>query len=243
MALRDQPYLPLYVQDFLTDEKLALCSASATGVYIRLMCIMHKSDDYGTILLKQKDKQKETSSLNFASKVAKMMPYSDDVIHAALIELIDENVLEIDGDRLIQKRMVNDEKISVARSVAGKKGYKAKKKSDRNFARAFAKAKPLANAENENEIENQLEEKYSNEQKENFQKFQDFILKEAPNVAKMKEPFTIDQFISLKEKFPGQNKLAAEKIKAMHNKKGLTSEYRSAYLTCISWMKRELDNK
>ena len=43
MALRDQPYLPLYVQDFLTDEKLAECSAMATGVYIRLMCIMHKS--------------------------------------------------------------------------------------------------------------------------------------------------------------------------------------------------------
>ena len=57
MALRDQPYLPLYVQDFLTDEKLIECSASATGVYIRVMCIMHKSDPYGMILLKQKDKQ------------------------------------------------------------------------------------------------------------------------------------------------------------------------------------------
>ena len=39
MALRDQPYLPLYVLDFLVDEKLAYCSAESTGVYIRLMCM------------------------------------------------------------------------------------------------------------------------------------------------------------------------------------------------------------
>ena len=43
MALRDQPYIPLYVQDFMTDEKLSECSAESTGVYIRVMCIMHKS--------------------------------------------------------------------------------------------------------------------------------------------------------------------------------------------------------
>ena len=43
MALREQPYLPLYVQDFLTDEKLNECSAESTGVYIRLMCIMDKA--------------------------------------------------------------------------------------------------------------------------------------------------------------------------------------------------------
>jgi len=47
MALRDQPYLPLYVQDFLTDEKLMECSAETTGVYIRLLCILHKQKEYG----------------------------------------------------------------------------------------------------------------------------------------------------------------------------------------------------
>ena len=71
MALRDQPYLPLYVQDFLTDEKLIECSASATGVYIRVMCIMHKSDPYGMILLKQKDKQTSSTIQNFALKLIK----------------------------------------------------------------------------------------------------------------------------------------------------------------------------
>ena len=47
MALRDQPYIPLYVQDFMTDEKLNECSAATTEVYIRLMCVMHKSEKIG----------------------------------------------------------------------------------------------------------------------------------------------------------------------------------------------------
>ena len=78
MALRDQPYLPLYVQDFLTDEKLMECSASATGIYIRIMCIMHKSDEYGVILLKQKDKQSTNQIISFTIKLALYMTYCFD---------------------------------------------------------------------------------------------------------------------------------------------------------------------
>lgn len=74
MALRDQPYLPLYIQDFLTDEKLMECSASTTGVYIRLMCVMHKSEKYGTILLRQKFKQTDQQISNFATQIAKHFP-------------------------------------------------------------------------------------------------------------------------------------------------------------------------
>ena len=122
MALRDQPYLPLYVQDFLTDEKLIECSASATGVYIRVMCIMHKSDPYGMILLKQKDKQTSSTIQNFALKLIKSLPYDLDVIKSGLEELINEDVLQIEDDKLIQKRMVKDFSISNKRAEAGKKG-------------------------------------------------------------------------------------------------------------------------
>ena len=52
MALRDQPYLPLYVLDFLVDEKLAYCSAESTGVYIRLMCILHMLKQMATVTKK-----------------------------------------------------------------------------------------------------------------------------------------------------------------------------------------------
>lgn len=151
MSRRNQPYIPLYVQDFQTDEKLMECSASATGVYIRLMCIMHKSETYGTILLKQKDKQSDKQVLNFAYKVAKFLPYDLVTIEEGISELLDEKVLEIDGDLLIQKRMVKDGNISEARAKAGSKGginSSSRKKK-------FAQAKNQANPEDENEDENE----------------------------------------------------------------------------------------
>lgn len=149
MALRNQPYIPLYVQDFLTDEKLNECSAQSVGVYIKIMCIMHKSDEYGTILLKQKDKQTLSTVENFALKLIKHLPFDLTVIKNAISELVAEGVLTIDGEKLFQKRMVKDNSISEKRSLAGSEGGKrtqfAKAKSKAN-----GKAKVKANSEYEN---------------------------------------------------------------------------------------------
>lgn len=149
MALRDQPYIPLYIQDFLTDEKLIECSAQATGVYVRLMCIMHKSEEYGKILLKQKDKQSNEQDINFAVKLAKQMPYTIEVVLASVRELIAEKVIHIEGDFLCQKRMIKDNKLSLVRASAGSKGGK--------FAQAKAKPKEVPNTEIEdvNDIDNE----------------------------------------------------------------------------------------
>jgi len=161
MALRDQPYLPLYIQDFLTDEKLMECSAAATGVYIRIMCVMHKSDPYGTILLRQKDKQTGQQIQDFAAKLARHFPYPLDTILLALGELLAEKCLFIEGDYLVQKRMVRDGEISLTRSKSGSKGGAITKEK----LVKFALAKPAANPEVENEdllrIIDQLESKNS----------------------------------------------------------------------------------
>ena len=163
MALRDQPYIPLYVQDFMTDEKLSECSAESTGVYIRVMCIMHKSQEYGTVLLKQKDKQNSSNIKNFAIKLRRLMPYSVDVIERSLTELVDEEVLTIEGDVLMQKRMVKDGKLSQIRANAGSKGGKATKGKTvaGSFAQAKEQTKEQANTEYENEyeIEDEIEVK------------------------------------------------------------------------------------
>jgi uncharacterized protein YdaU (DUF1376 family) len=157
MALRNQPYIPLYVQDFLTDEKLMECSASATGIYIRLMCVMHKSETYGTILLKQKDKQNEKQILNFAYKVAKFLPYDLPTIVSGIEELLSENVIQIDGDLMIQKRMYKDGIISDKRASAGSNGGKKTAKKLKDFATAKPEANTQANSEYENEVENEVE--------------------------------------------------------------------------------------
>lgn len=148
MALRDQPYLPLYIQDFMTDEKLAECSAAANGVMIRLMCVMHKQAEYGKILLRQKYKQTDKQIENFANQLAKHFPYPTSIVIAGLDELLEEDVIQITGDCLSQARMVYDGGISLKRSVSGSKGAEAKKNNEE-----FAIAKPIANTEYEIESE------------------------------------------------------------------------------------------
>lgn len=154
MALRDQPYLPLYIQDYLTDEKLNECLPASQGVYVKIMCLMHKSKEYGCILLEQKHKQSDKQVENFALKLVNHLTFSKEVLLSALEDLLENNVLRIDGDRLEQKRMIKDNYISVERSKAGKmggnKGSFAKAKG-----KAKGKAKTQANSEYENEYENE----------------------------------------------------------------------------------------
>lgn len=156
MARKDLPYLPLYVQDFLTDEKLMECSASATGVYVRVMCVLHKCNPYGKLLLRQKDRQSEQQILNFAVKLAKHLPFTLQVILDGLNELIEEDVLQIEGDILSQKRMVSDGELSIVRSKSGKLGAKRTNNMNIKFAENFAAANQSANTENENDINNNI---------------------------------------------------------------------------------------
>lgn len=110
---------------------------------------MHKSEEYGKILLKQKDKQTDNQIQNFACKLSKQMPYGLEPVVRALTELIGEGVLILDGDYLVQKRMVADNELSLKRSVAGRKGG--------SFAQAKVKATTKANAENETATEYEYE--------------------------------------------------------------------------------------
>jgi hypothetical protein len=144
MALRDQPYLPLYVQDYLTDEKLNMCSPATQGIYIKIMCVFHKLNPYGGILLKQKDKQTESICYNFAVLLARHLPFSTEQIESAIKELLDEKVLDIENDFLFQKRMVSDNRISTIRSEVGSKGGFASAKR-----KAKGQAKQIANPEDE----------------------------------------------------------------------------------------------
>lgn len=124
MALRDQPYLPLYVQDYLTDEKLSLCSWSTQGIYIKILCILHKSDTYGAFELKAKYKQNKSKIDNFADMIIKYIPCEREIMIDAISELIDEGVMFFDGDKMCQKRMLKDGSLSEKRSNSGRSGGK-----------------------------------------------------------------------------------------------------------------------
>jgi len=170
MALRNQPYLPLYIQDFLTDEKLMECSAETTGVYIRLLCILHKQKEYGVLLLKQNVKQEPSTCLDFACKLAKPMPYDVETIERSLKELLLNDVIQQDGAKLLQKRMIKDNDISLKRSSAGFKGGKKTQ---------FAKANAKANSESESESESEDEDTVKDY---NIEELKDYLHTELPEL-------------------------------------------------------------
>lgn len=156
MARKDDPYLPLYVKDFLTDEKLVYCSAEATGVYIRLMCLMHKSEEYGTILLKQNFKQTSKQAKNFALQLAKQLPYEVDVIERGLDELLENQVIHFRDNLMFQKRMVKDGASSENRAKAGSLGGKKTQEKNKDFAKANDKANAKAKSEANTGIVNEI---------------------------------------------------------------------------------------
>lgn len=74
---------------------------------------------------------------------------------------------------------------------------------------------------------------------ENFEKFKQWIAENAPNVAKLKEPFTEEQFERIKKDFPLP--LIQDTLVSMHNFRELLKKYVSANLTFRKWAKRDLE--
>lgn len=178
-ALRKLPYIPLYVQDFTSDEKLTGCSASAVGVYIFLLCFLHKSETYGKLILRTKDlltdeetyeikKQIESKTksktkskiIAFAKRLQRNMPFELYEIATGLTELEEERVITVEGIELYQKRMIRDGEISEKRSSNGAlggrptKAYEPSKSKTKSKVESKNESKNKANTEYENEYEN-----------------------------------------------------------------------------------------
>lgn len=123
----------LDVDSFMNDEKLRCCSPASVGIYIRLLCVLHKSDTYGAILYQQKDLQKAkicgyknpNKIQIFVAMLSRQLPETREEIEAALTELFEEGVIQIYDNRLEQKRMVRDAEISEKRQQARSQRSKA----------------------------------------------------------------------------------------------------------------------
>jgi hypothetical protein len=254
MALRDQPYFPLYADDFLTDEKLNLCSAATQGVFIKMLCIFHKSEPYGGILFKQKDKQSESMSRNFALKLARLLPFDSETIEAAVIELLEEGVLSFENDFLFQKRMVKDFDISLKRSQAAKTGG-GNPNLFKQTIKQGSKQKDKQNTEYENEdvIDNnsvidinnkKVSKKQKNEiveKSEQFIKYEDWANRNLPDLLKFKYPLTSEQLTKLIDEF-GKD-LVKDKLIAIGNTRDTKGRNapKSVYLTCMTWCKMAIE--
>lgn len=184
MALTNQPYFPFYVDDYIGDEKLNQCDPTSQGLYIRLLCVMHKSPDYGKIELTPFDKAKLKQNLSkietrqdqkeiidylglnyndflyISYKVKAIILWDISVIFSSLLDLIGNDVVQFSGTVLSQKRMVRDGEKSRIRAEVGAIGGRAN--NDKLSKRkAKGKAKGKQKAVNGSDIETEIDYKYT----------------------------------------------------------------------------------
>jgi hypothetical protein len=90
--------------------------------------MLHKSETYGKIVLKAKQKETGDRMMNFAILLSKAFPWDVAIILDGLTELRDEGVIMINGDELRQPRMVRDNEKSVNKAKGGKASWENRKK-------------------------------------------------------------------------------------------------------------------
>lgn len=83
---------------------------------------------------------------------------------------------------------------------------------------------------------------HTDEQLVMYKAFTEWIKKNAVNVSKMKEPFTIEQYLQLRKKIPDRQKVQDLLLK-MHNWTPLLKKNNSAYLTILNWSRNDYNNQ
>jgi hypothetical protein len=75
-----------------------------------------------------------------------------------------------------------------------------------------------------------------------YNAFTEWIKKNATNVSKMREPFSIEEYLKLRKKIPNREQVQALLLK-MHNWQPLLKKNNSAYLTILNWNGKEYNNE
>src|SRR5262245_22950675 len=112
------PWLKFFPGDWLADEKLRLCSLPARGLWIDLLCVMHKSEPRGML-------QQSSGKPFTADQIARIAGCTKAEADQLLRELIEAGVASKNGAGVVfSRRIVRDESLREARSKAGSKGGK-----------------------------------------------------------------------------------------------------------------------
>lgn len=109
------PWLKFHPQDWRADERLRLCSLAARGLWLEMMCIMHRSEKYGFLLIAGKTPTD--------TQLAFQVGTTPDEVVQLLAELRAAEVYSATSSGVIySRRMVRDEKKSKINAKNGKKG-------------------------------------------------------------------------------------------------------------------------
>lgn len=78
---------------------------------------------------------------------------------------------------------------------------------------------------------------YTDEQRQQFKNFQDWMAKNTPQVVKMKEQMTIGEFFKVRSQMTGEQ--LKDMLRTMHNWEPLLKKNRNVFLTICNWNNKE----
>jgi len=109
------PAFQFYPEDWLSNIKLQLCSITAHGLLINLMCYMHQSERYGFLLINGSRPDHKT--------IMNLLRMHHKTFMHSLSELLSCGVLKEDENGVLYcKRMVEDNEKREQRCISGAKG-------------------------------------------------------------------------------------------------------------------------
>lgn len=112
----DLPYIKFFVNDWLSDEKLRMCSLAARGLWMDLICVAHKSGRRGHL-------QQANGQPLSREQIARIASCSPEEVDGLLQELIDSETASVTKAGVVYSRRIErDEYKRKIRSKAGRKG-------------------------------------------------------------------------------------------------------------------------
>lgn len=133
------PWMKFHPQDWRADERLRMCSLPARGLWLEMMCIMHRAEKYGFLLIAGKAPTD--------TQLAFQVGTTPEQVSQLLAELRAAEVYSATSSGVIySRRMVRDEKKSKINAKNGKKGGEASlgKTREKEHSRKRNSSDPLS---------------------------------------------------------------------------------------------------
>ena len=109
-----RPAFQFYPADWRNDAGLKLCSLSARGLWIEMICIMHAAEPYGHLCAAGRPLD--------ARDLSKLVGESERDVKKWFEELVRNNVCSSEEGAIVSRRMVRDESLRERRAAGGEAG-------------------------------------------------------------------------------------------------------------------------
>lgn len=110
-----RPSFPFYPGDWLSNTELQSCSLSAQAVWIKLMCFLHKSKPYGTLMVNHKVVPMVNLARMLGLPIEELTTYIQELEDAGVFKRTKEGAIK-------SNRMIRDEELRNLRAAGGSKG-------------------------------------------------------------------------------------------------------------------------